>query len=256
MISAIRRVLWLAGGLALLAAPALANPPSSAPDREPDGTWVTLFQAFPINGGSEPLFTGEYTVERKGGLLREIQIYRDPKGAVVHRVESLYDEVNQRPVFYESEDFVNGYASVARITRKGLEYEVRDAEGKVVKSGRHPDAEGTYLWPNLVQLVDANWDNFLTGKPLDVNLFFSSLGTSVSVQVAADGKAQVNGTEGERFLVSPTNPVVRLAMRPVRLVFATDGTRRLLAYEGRSMLSSPNHKPLDLRIVFGARKSG
>jgi hypothetical protein len=255
-VTIIRSLLWCATVLVLLAAPALGNPPSSQPAREPDGTWITPFQAFPIAGDDEPMFTGEYTVERKGGLLREIQIYRDMQGKVVHRVESLYDEVNQRPVFYESDDFVNGYASVARVLNTGVEYEIRDTDGKVVKSGRYERVDGTYLWPNLVQLVEVNWDNVITGKPLEVELFFSSLGTSLAVQVAADGKAIVNGNEGKQFTVSAVNPFVRMATKPVRLIFSTDGARRLLALEGRSVVSSPNHKSLDLRIVFGTRKPG
>jgi hypothetical protein len=223
--------------------------------REPDGNWVTPFQAYALDG-TAVLYTGEYTVERKGGLLREIQFYRDLQGKVVHRVESLYDEINRRPVFYESDDYVNGKAAVARVLANGLDYELRDAQGSVVKSGHYDGNSSTYLWPNLVQLVDAHWDNVITGKSLDLELFFSSLGSSVAVQVAAEGKSTVNGATGEQFKVAPTNGFVKLVMKPIRLVFSSDGTRRLLAFEGRSVLADSNQKNLDLRIVFGPRKAG
>ena len=159
-------------------------------------------------------------------------------------------------MFYESQDFTNGVAAVVQVRPSGLDYEIRDAQGNVTRSGHQDASKSTYLWPNLVQLVDEDWDNVITGKDLDVDLFFASLNTSVSVQVAKDGKADVNGTPGEQFKVVASSALVRLFMKPIRLVFSTDGSHRLLTFEGRSVVSDRNRNNLDLRIVFGARKAG
>jgi hypothetical protein len=223
--------------------------------REPDGTWVTPFEAFPLDG-TTPLFTGEYTVQRKAGLLREVQVYRDREGKIVHRVESLYNEVKHRPEFYESHDILNGRAATARVHPAGVDYEIRDDQGNVLQSGHQDLSEPTYVWPNLTHLVDENWDNGITGKDLVVDLFFSSLGSTVTVQVAKDGKADVNGMPGEQFKVVPNNPFIKLFVKPLRLVFSTDPSHRLMVFEGRSVVSDRNQKNLDLRIVFGSRRAG
>jgi hypothetical protein len=227
---------------------------TSAPPKA-DGAWVTPFQAFAL-GGATPLFSGEYTVEREGGLLREVQMFRTAEGKVVHRVESHFDEIRLRPVFYESRDYVNGRTTVVRVVPEGFDFEMRDAQGNITKSGRQDETQGAFFWPNLVQLVDANWDQVSAGKDLDVSLFFASLNTNISVRVATDGKAIVVGTPGEQFKVVARNAFLKAFMSPIRLVFATDGSRRLLVFEGRSVVSDADRKSLDLRIEYGAPHPG
>jgi hypothetical protein len=251
-----RWFLTLAGCLLLALAgrtPVQADTPPASP--KPDGAWVTPFQAFALEG-TTALFTGEYSLERKGGLLREVQVFRTAEGKAVHWVESHFDEIRQRPLFYESRDYVNGRTTVVRVGPDGFNFELRDAQGNIAKSGRQDETEGAFFWPNLANLVDANWNQLSAGKDLDVSLFFASLNTNVGVRVATDGKATVDGIPGEQFKVVAKNGLLRAFMSPIRLVFSTDGTRRLLVFEGRSVVSNADRKNLDLRIEFGSPHPG
>lgn len=220
-----------------------------------EGAWAQPFEAYAVDGNTV-LYTGDYTMERKGGLLREVQVYRDLNGKVVHRVESLYDEINHRPVLYESSDFTADRGAHVSITAKGWDYELRDSKGNVAKSGHYDGNSSTYVWPNLVSLVDSNWDAVKGGKELSLELFFSSLGNTLAVKVAADGKSTLPGVQGEQFKVFAANAFVKLVMNPIRIVFSDENPRRLVAFEGRSVVTDANKKNIDLRIVFGPRKTG
>ncbi|HEX7928018.1 MAG TPA: hypothetical protein VF678_10525 [bacterium] len=231
-----------------------AQAQEKAPARE-EGTWMQPFEAYAVDGNTV-LYTGDYTMERKGGLLREMQVYRDLNGKVVHRVESLYDEVNHRPVLYESSDFAADRGAHVSVTAKGWDYELRDSKGNVTKSGHYDGNSSTYVWPNLMSLVDANWDEVKAGKVLSLELFFSSIGNTLAVKVAADGKSTLPGVQGEQFKVFAANAIVKLVMNPIYIVFSDETPRRLVAFEGRSVVTDANKKNIELRIVFGPRKTG
>ncbi len=244
--------LWLALLPALTLAETGAQPP---PGVAPDQAWVTPFEAF-APGGQHPLFKGETASERKGGVTRDVQTFRAADGKTVHVVESVYDETRQRPLFYESRDLVNGRVTQVRLELKGFEFSIREANGDIAKSGVQEETEGAYFWPNLVQVIDAHWDQVRGGKDMDISLFFAALNTNVSVRVMPDGEAEVNGNPGEQFKVEARNVLLKAFMTPIRLVFSTEGSHRLLVFEGRSVVSDSNRKNLDLRIVFGARRAG
>jgi hypothetical protein len=196
------------------------------------------------------LYVGDYKIERSGGRIAATQRYLSSDGKLIKIDQSVYDAERRRPVSFYSANYLNGEIFRVEVKGETLSWQTEDAAGSVKDKATDDLPSGTYVWPNLVDLLAQEWDQIADGKTLLVDLYVVSRKMRVGLDLKADGKAEVSGVAGLRVNIVPNAWVFRQMAAPTWMTFSVAAPHHLLMYQGSGALRSADGKNIETVIVF------
>lgn len=208
-----------------LAANALAE--LHAIEMRPSSTGEQIYEGrvFALDGRRDPLFTYERRIRSEGGVVTSTHITHDPAGAVV-----VVQRASHSPSYeLRRADLTHG--------QSGLQASVTVADGRATytvddgvrtttsqESVDHPVVAG----PTMFGFILAHWEALRGGAVLPIRFAVLERGESLGFVLA-----RVEGPAGRTVIrMTPSNPLVRLAVAPTYFHFDTP-SRRILEYTGR-----------------------
>lgn len=182
-------------------------------------------RVFALDGRTDALFTYERRVRQDGGLTTSTHITHDPSGAVVvvQRAShtSTYD--------LRRADLLHGQSGVtASVVIVGSEAIYTLHNGVRTTTSREAVADPVVAGPTLFGFILAHWEALTGGATIPIRFAVLERGESLGFVLAS-----VNGPQGRTIIrMTPSNPLVRLAVSPTYFQFDTR-SRQILEYTGR-----------------------
>lgn len=241
-------VAWMMAGLAGLAVwTALAH--SAVAQNADPAKQTAHFRVFAADAKTL-LFVGEYDIERSGGRIAETQRYMTPDGKLAKLDQSVYDAARRRPVSFYSANYLSGTIFSVKVNGETLSWQEEDAAGAVKNQATESLPNGTYVWPNLVNVVTEDWDEIAEGKTLAVDLYVVSKKLRVSLDLKADGNVEVAGVTGLRVRAEPNAWVFRQMASPSWMTLSVAAPHRFLMFQGSGAIQGADGKNINTVIVF------
>lgn len=249
----------MAAGIASLAIGAALAHPAAAQDANPappsalreakSAQQMVPFRVF-ASDAKTLRFVGEYNIERSVGRIAETQRYLTPYGMLVKLDESVYDTERRRPVSFLTANYLTGDIYRVGVNGGTLTWQSEDAAGDVKLRGTDTLPGGTFVWPNLVNLLSQEWDGIAGGKTIAVDLYVVSRQMRVGLDLTADGKVDVSGVAGLKVKAEPSAWAYRQLASPSWMTLAVAKPHRLLMFQGTGAIRGADGKDIDTVIVF------
>ena len=245
-------------GLRIMAAVwLLAMLPTGPMAKVPESTGVHYtFEAFRLEGGAL-VFRGEYTVERRDGVVRESHSYFNLDGGLAHQAEAVFD-MNQRSPVSLREVMYPGQIT-REVVANGKGFTIREVDGKtgnLQRERNQPMEPGLVFWPNLISLVREQLPALAPKGKINLRLYDMESGDVVPIfleRMAGEGEGKVVGAQAvptrlrmgvDLFLLSSILPASYLTIPAA-------GPETGFEYQGRSVLRKVDGSGHEyLRIVY------
>jgi hypothetical protein len=241
-------IAWMMAGIAGLAIGTALAHSAVAQDARPVRQRA-LFRVF-ASDAKTLLFVGEYNVERSGGRIAESQRYLTPDGKLVKLDESVYDAEHRRPVSFYSANYLSGNAFRVAVSGERLTWQAEDAGGAIKDHATDSLPDGTFMWPNLVNLLSQEWDEIASGRTLAVDLYVVSRKLRIGLDLKAEGTVEVSGIAGLKVKAEPTAWMMRQMASPAWMTLSVAQPHRFLMFQGAGAIQDADGKNIDTVIVF------
>lgn len=113
------------------------------------------------------------------------------------------------------------------------------------------------LKPQLTSVIDAgfnsyllsNWQRLVAGEVLSFNFLSTERASWIKFRLKDGGLREEDGHQVRRFVMTVTNPMFRLLLKPIKVDYYVD-TKELFRYQGISNIKRENGKNYNVRIEF------
>lgn len=113
------------------------------------------------------------------------------------------------------------------------------------------------LKPSFNNVIDAgfnsyllsNWQRLVSGEVLSFNFLSTERASWIKFRLKDGGLREEDGYPVRRFVMTVTNPMFRLLLKPIKVDYYAD-TKELFRYQGISNIKRENGKNYNVRIEF------
>lgn len=202
--------------------------------------------AFDLEAGTE-LYTEHHVETWRNGRLAEREVrYESPEGDLIAAKKASYGESPIAPSF-EMIDFRHGLREGAEVA----------ADEIVLFSGPTDDeARRRRIDRPETAVIDAGFDAFMrenfdavrNGRTVAFEFAVPALRRFIRFELVPEGAVRYGGEPAYEVIMRPDNPLLRLAVDPIRLVYSPAG--RLLEFRGLANVLDETGDRYEARIVF------
>ncbi|MDY7093570.1 MAG: hypothetical protein SX243_11430 [Acidobacteriota bacterium] len=205
-------------------------------------------RAYCLETGAE-LYSEHHRERWRGDRLVGASVeYRKPGGEVFATKHLSYEAGVITPSF-EMEDHRSGYREGAEVDGGEVLLFAQKPAKTVAEKERVELPATAVIDAGFAYFVTRHWDRLAAGETVPLDFAVPARQRFVAFRALKTDGGAYQDRPALRVRMEPGNPVFRLLVDPIDLIFDRE-TRRLLVFEGLSNIEDDDGDSLDVRIVF------
>ncbi len=198
----------------------------------------------------ELLFRGERQTRRDEGRVKVDTTYTLPDGTRVQRTESVYDNETLKLISHLMVDQRTGEREEIQVDGDTVRVRYREREGAEEEVETLKWDGKTAASAVLVPMMARNADKLASGEPLAFDLIVPSRLETIGFRLKKEAERQMEGKPVTVIRMEPQSWLIRKLVDPMYFYVTRETPHRLLEYQGRASLKTPDGSDLDLRYVY------